>query len=99
MKKHLLLFLLSVITISLFLNGCLDVEKGIKVKKLNTEPEDYVYITTDELNRFPTLDKALSTNKTLVTPNDEFNELTIYFKNDQYFKYNNSYYELFFVNY
>jgi len=99
MKNHLLLLFFSTLFIIVNFSGCLEVERGIRVMKLNEEPEKYINLSIEEMNGFPTLKKALNNDEILVTPNDEYDKLAILFKNTQSFKYLNNYYEISFINY
>ena len=94
MKKLLILFVIVVLLLSIFLSGCQS--QGFRLYRISEEPTNYVNMTDEQMNNFPHLKKAILTNKSVETTQEEISQLRgilEYFDTD-IIKYQNEYYEV-----
>jgi len=79
--------------------GCFETQRAINVIEIENEPEAYINITSDEMGKYPSLEKAIDTiGTTIKISHEEHDELVVFFSNTSYFKYLDSYYQLRFVD-
>lgn len=96
MKKLLLIIGTVTLLLTICLGGCS--EYGITIKKISGEPGNSVNMTEQQMEKFPHLKQTILTNKTTITPDDEFFRLRaiLDFFDTSIIKYQNEYYEIYF---
>ena len=90
--------MLIIIIFLIFLCGCTNYQH-VRVIKLDEEPNNFIIITEEEMNNYPSLKKAIETNDSVQTPYKEFTELHELFEDIRNFKYLDDYYYILFGSY
>lgn len=80
-----------------FLSGCEEIERGLAAKKLDDEPEKFIIILEEQMNKFPHLKEAIFADGIVVTPYDEFTDVRNLLEETSNIRYLNEFYEILFV--
>lgn len=92
-----LTILFSSLFIFLVFCGCESMERGFLAVELKETPEEFITISDEQMDNFPHLREAILSGEIVITPLEEYKELSNLLKDISNIQYMDKFYEILFA--